>query len=274
MNAEKSTYGTRDFYGPLELSGLSDPASGRDMLVHPDDPSKLVRASHEDAYYDKNEMTELVNDTNTLLKSLGEHGVTHVNPTYLDQSPNDSTPRLMIVVDKIDSAQPYSKLLEVMPQEQIDKADDTLVSMLAYTRDVAENGGIIDPEIMHMSQFVYDTENQKFILVDVEPIGAHKIDISEESVELIQEDDVEYRLPTQLSRTVAQLCIDVLELSRHTESPLSSIRAAANAIGALPGSSIATDEAKMSLLRMLDTGEVTPDILNMSMGESLLNEDE
>lgn len=274
MNAEKSPYGVRDFYGPLELAGLTDPASGRDILFHPDDPNKLVRTSHEDAFYNKNGMTELVNNTSNLLKGLGEHGVNHVNPTYIDQSPDDDTPRLMTIVDKIDSAQPYSEFFEVMSQEQVVEANDTLVNMLSYAQSVAENGGIIDPEIMQMSQFVYDSESQKFILVDVEPIGALEIDISEESVEISEDEGVEYRIPSPLSRTVAQLCIDVIELSRRAESPLSSLRAAANAIDALPGVSGATDDAKISLLQMLDTGEVTPDILNMSMGESLLNEDE
>lgn len=274
MNVEKTSYGIRDFYGPLEHAGLTDIANERDILVHPDDPSKLIRTSHEDAFFSKNDMTILVNNTNILLDKLGEYGINHVNPTYLDQSPDDDTPRLMTVVDKINSAQPYGEVIKGMSQELVDKADGALANMLSYAQNVAENGGIIDPEIMQMSQFVYDSEGQKLVLVDVEPIGAHEIDISEESIEVYEEEGVEYRIPSPLSRTVAQLCIDAIELSRHAESPPSGLRVAANVIDALPGSSEVTDEAKISLLRMLDTGEVTPDVLNMSMGESLLNTDE
>jgi len=221
------------------------------MLTHPDDASKLVRTVGEGTFYNKVEMDTRVYETQQVLEGLKEYGISHVEPTYIDQVTSSGKPYLLMVVEKLSNVDSYQDLLKsgALNVDQANEADKTIEYMLRYTAHVIKDGGYIDPEMMRLSQFVYDSsrpEGKKTVLVDVEPIGADPVDITEDSVG-------ENGLLTYLSRTVLTLCIDAINLATGSGNKnIGSLSKAAKVVEALPGDSVATNNFKATLLRALD----------------------
>lgn len=111
MDVEKPIYEKRTFYGPLEIAPDLPQNGWRSIMKHPDDPSKLIRVSGEGTYWDQNEMDESVYATQQALRGLGEHGIHHVNPSYIDATDKDSRPHLLAVVTRLNHVQSYESLL-------------------------------------------------------------------------------------------------------------------------------------------------------------------
>ncbi|MBC7868687.1 hypothetical protein H7X69_00715 [Candidatus Saccharibacteria bacterium] len=271
MNAERSVFVERDFYGPLELASANENRSDRYIMLHPNDPTKLVRAGGGGTYLDKEEMNERVGDTLQVLKGLSEHGVAHVKPSYIDETSESGQPYLITVVDKLDNIRPYDEIIASpeLNAEQIEEADLAISHMLSYAAQTIREGGYIDPEMMHLDQFVYDVsrpEGERMVLVDVEAIGAFKVDSTADSMK--------NGFPTALVRTVAELCVDIINLANRSEHLPASLPAAVTIIEALPGESPETNEAKMALLYALDTNEISPEIANLANGVMMDDKDD
>lgn len=271
MNTDRPTYENRTFYGPLNLAAGAPQSGDRYIMTHPDNPSRLVRASGEGVYYDQKEMHTRVYHTQQVLKGLSEHGINHVNPTYIDETSDSHKPRLIVVVDKLDNFQPYTELLtnDTLTDEQIHEADQAISNMLSYIEQAINESGYHDQEMMRLDQFVYDSskpEGKKMILVDVEPTGGGKIDVNRDSME--------YGYPSPLLNTVIRLCVDAIELSNKVGYPIASLQRAAQIIMQLPGESPATNSAKAELLHALDTREISETTMNELVNGRLWDEED
>lgn len=271
MNLERSVFIDRDFYGPLELASVNGERGDRYVMLHPTDPTKLVRASGKGTYLNKEEMYKRVSDTQQVLGGLGEHGVTHVNPLYIDDTREDGEPYHLAVVDRLNNVRPYDEIIASfeLSIDQIEEANLAIGHMLSYAMQTIHKGGYIDPEMMHLSQFVYDSlrpRGEKMVLVDVEAIGASKVDSTGDSIE--------NGLPTALLRTVAELCVDIINLAKKSERQPTSLQSAIAVIKALPGESSETNDAKEVLLEALATNDINPEITNLANGEMIDSEDD
>lgn len=266
MNAEHPAYEKRTFYGPLELDPDTPQERDRYMMTHSEDPNKLVRASGEGAYTDRDEMDMQVFITQKVLDGLKRHDINHVNPAYINETSEGGEPYLIMVVDKLQNMQPYSELLksEEMNVDQVSEADLALRHMIEFTIEAMKENGYIDREMMRLEQFAYDPSQEhgkRMILVDTEPLGGLKIDMSRDSME--------YGYSSMLASTVSRLCIDAIELSNKARHSVESLRIAAKAVEALPGNSEETIRAKAVLINALDTRRVDQLVDNLASGESL-----
>jgi hypothetical protein len=262
MNAEPPVYEKREFYGPLKLSEDTPNNLYRYMLEHPDDSSKLVRTT-DGLYCNQEDMGEHVRITQQVLQGLKDHGINHVNPSYIDESSEQGKPYLLIVVDKLKDFEPYSKLIDRgdLTSEQAHEADLALNHMFSFLEQAMSENGYIDTEMMHLEQFVYDPsqlKGQKIVLVDVEPIGGEKVDM--------KEDSMEHGYPSSLAITVAKLAADAINLARKTGYHVESLQKAAEIIDLLPGESELTNQMKADLLRALDSRELTPEVMYFANG--------
>jgi hypothetical protein len=271
MNIEHPAYEQRTFYGPLNLAANIPQHGDRYIMIHPDDPSKLVRASGEGVYYNQQEMHTLVYCTQQVLKGLSEHGITHVNPSYIDETGENRQPRLVTIVDKLDSFLPYTDLFskETLTGDEVYEADHAIGGMLSYIEQAMEEEGYYDQEMMRLDQFVYDAsrpKDKKMILVDVEPTGSGKIDMNRDSMK--------YGYPSPLFTTVIRLCVDAIELSRKAGYSIPSLAQAARVVMQLPGELPETDRAKVELLHALDTCEISGDTMNNLVNGGLWDDEE
>lgn len=271
MNIERPVYEQRTFIGPLNLAADAPRNGDRYIMDHPDDRSKLVRASGEGVYYNQQEMHTLVYRTQQVLKGLSEHGIAHVNPLYIDDTRESDQPRLITVVDKLDSFTPYTDLLtrDTLTTEHVYEADHAISAMLSYIEQAMDESGYYDQEMMRLDQFVYDAsqpKDKKMILVDIEPTGSGKIDMDRDSMA--------YGYPSPLFTTVIRLCVDAIELSRKADHPIPSLAQAAQIIMQLPGESPATNAAKAALLHALDTCEINEETMSSLVNGGLWDDEE
>ena len=271
MNAERFVYAERNFYGPLELASANEERRDRYIMLHPDDTTKLVRASNKGTYLDKKEMNERVSNTQQVIDGLSEHGVSHVNPSYIDGTSEGGEPYLITVVDKLEYARPYDEIIAhpELSGEQIKEADLAICHLLSYAAQIIHDGGYIDPEMMRLSQFAYVASSpagERMILVDVEAFGAFEVDPNK--------DCMENGFPTALVRTVAELCIDAINLAKKSEHQLASLQAAIAITKTLPGKSPETNEVKMALLWALENNEISSEIVNLASGGIMGNEND
>lgn len=266
MSAERPAYKKRTFYGPLELSPDAPQNGDRYIMTHPEDPKKLVRASGEGTYEDLDDMNMRVFITQKVLDGLSRHGINHVNPTYINETSKSGEPYLITVVDKLQNIQPYSELLKSqnMSDTQVREADLVLEHMIEFAIEAMQENGYIDSEMMRLDQFAYDASQapgKKMVLVDIEPIGGIKVDMSRDSME--------HGYSSILASTVAGLCADAIELSNKSGHAIKSLRTAARAVETLPGNSEETVQAKTILLHALDSRRISQVVDNLASGEAL-----
>lgn len=271
VNSEHPTYEKRNFYGPLELAPDVPQHGDRYFMRHPDDATKLVRASGEGAYSNKDDMDEQVFAAQQVLNGLREHGVNHVNPSYIEQMSENGEPYLITVVDKLEDIVSYEELIDGggFDESKIYEADTALCHMIDYTLSVIQENGYYSSEMMRLNQFAYDesqVEGKRFILVDIEPINSHKIDTTEDSME--------YGYPSMLTGMVARFCADSIELSNIAGRSLSCLEEAARVVEALPGDSPATNRVKEVLLTALDTLTVSPEMQREIVDGGLYDEED
>lgn len=270
------TYGKREFYGPLQLDPDIRQPDDRNFMIHPDDPTKLVRFN-KGFVAGREQLHDEVAGTQRVLEGLSRYGIPHVNPVYMSEEtayrwePAD----LIIVVDRLDNVRPYSEILggENIPLEVVQEVDQLLCRLLGYVGEVLQQGGYIDTEMIRLDQFAYDASRpvgQKMILVDVEPIGSGPVDPAKESIrEGISEDVYPAGYPTKGAQTTARMIVDIIELARATDYPLESSQVAAHVAQMLPGDSLQTNEAKAVLLHALDTNEVSQAVFNLAISEKM-----
>lgn len=260
MSTEHPEYKNRTFYGPLELSKDVPQNGDRYISLHPDDPTKLVRASVEGEYYDHDEMNRLVYATQKVLEGLSEHGVNHVNPIYIDQTRESGKAYLITIVDKLQNVKSYIDLTESgsFTDEQLAEIDHTLCGMLDFTLQAVREEGYISGEMMRLNQFVYDESQppgKKMVLVDVEPADGHKIDLGRDSMK--------YGYSSQLTSAVAKLVVDTIVNTNRAGWMFASLEKAAAAVQVLPGDSADTIKAKTHLLQALDSKTISNDVLRL-----------
>jgi hypothetical protein len=260
MSVEYPEYGDRAFYGPLELSTEYPQNGDRYIALHPDDPTKLIRASSQGEYYDHNEMNSIVYATQQVLNGLSQYGVNHVNPVYIDQTSEAGKPYLITVVDKLRNVKSYSDLIEdeVFSDEQLSEIDHALCGMLDFTLQSVYEEGYISPEMMRLNQFVYDESQppgSKMVLVDIEPRDGCKVDVNRDSMK--------YGYLSPLADTVAKLVVDTIINTNRASWTFASVEKAAAAIEALPGDSEGTINAKTKLFQALDSKSISQEVLNL-----------
>lgn len=260
MSTERPEYENRTFYGPLELSKEVPQNGDRYISLHPDDPTKLVRASAEGEYYDSDEMNTLVYANQKVLEGLSEHGVNHVNPLYIDQTRESGKPCIITIVDKLQNVTSYIDLTksDAFTDEQLTEIDHVLCGMLDFTLQAMREEGYVSPEIMKLNQFVYDDSQpsgKKMVLVDVEPRDGEKIEASRDSMK--------YGYLSPLADAVAKLVIDTIVNTNRAGWTFASVEKAAEAVQALPGESADTIKAKAQLLQALDSKTISQDVLNL-----------
>ena len=258
MNAERPEYEKREFYGPLELAQDVPEIRYRHMLEHPDDPSKLIRTTDEGLYLDQRDMDEQVRMTQQVLHDLKNHGINHVNPSYIDETSEGGEPYLLIVVDKLKDFEPYSKLIGSgnLTPEEIHEADLALSHMFDFLGQAMDENGHIDIEMMRLGQFVYDPsqpEGQKMVLVDVEPVGGREIDMAEDSMMR--------GYPSALATATAKLAADTVNLASKTGASVDSLQKAAEIIERLPGDSEQTNHMKSILFAALDNRKLSKELI-------------
>lgn len=260
MNTERPEYENRTFYGPLELSKDMPQSGDRYIAVHPEDPTKLVRASSKGEYYDHEEMNTLVYANQKVLEGLSQHGVNHVNPVYIDETSISGEPYLVTIVDKLQNVTPYDDLVESgsLTDEQFTEFDDVLCGMLDHTLQAVREEGYICSEMMRLNQFVYDEsqpQGKRMVLVDVEPRNGYKIDIGR--------DTMKYGHLSPLADAVAQLAINTIVNTNRAGRTFASLEKATEAVKALPEYTADATNAKALLLQALVDRTVSTDVLNL-----------
>jgi hypothetical protein len=244
---------------------------GRFFAIHPDDPSKIIRYTSDRASdaYDKEEMDEKVANTQHVLDNLTRHNVPHVNPLFIDETNNQGQPSLMIVVNRLTNVRSYTEDIisaESVAPDVAREADLVLERLFDCVDSAVQQGGYLDREMMGLGQFIYDDSRpvgQKMVLIDVEPIGARKVDPLEESIR------EGYPEGTCALSTTARLSVNAIRLAQKTSYPVQSLEAAARVIEMLPGNSENTNAAKIALLDALDKKIVSMEVLNLAMGEAM-----
>jgi hypothetical protein len=261
MSAERPIYENREFYGPLELSKTAPEMRYRYMLEHPDDPTKLIRTTEEGEYADRGEMDHEVAKSIATLEGLEEHGITHTHPVYSAETGAKGRPYLVMTVDKIADATPYSTLIEnnILTDNQLHEADRALCGMLDYVHDVMSNGGPYDSEMMRLEKFVYTSDtNGSLVLTGIEPFASDVYDPDSDP----NEESIALDYPSGLAICVINLTIDTVTLSTKTDDSLESLQKAADAVTRLPGSSDATNKLKSDLLTAITTRTLTPELMH------------
>lgn len=265
------SYESRKFYGPLQLDPDMPQPQGRNFLIHPDDPSKLIRFNSAFAA-DESELNERVAGTQRVIADLSRYGIPHVNPIYINGGGGHEGPDLIIVVDRLDNAHSYDQIVSGnnLNSQIAGEVDLTLCRMLEHVGTVVQQGGFVDTEMMRLDQFAYDSSRptgQKMVLVDVEPLGAGEVEPLAESIQ-----EGEYYpggYPTDATQTTARLIVDMIELAQKIDYPFKSFQVAADIVGLLPGNSPQTNTAKELLLTALDNREVSQEIFNLAICEKI-----
>lgn len=273
MRSERTaaSYTPREFYGPLQLDPEMPQSRDRYFAIHPDDPSKIIRYTSDRAgnAYDKEEMDEKVANTQRVLDNLTRHNIPHVNPMFIDETNAQGQPSLMIVADRLTNVRSYTEDIisaESVAPDVAREADVVLERLFNCVNTATQEGGYLDREMMGLGQFVYDDSRpvgQKMVLIDVEPLGASKVDPFEESIR------EGYPEGTCALSTTARLSVNAIRLAQKTDYHVQSLRAAARVIEILPGNSENTNAAKMALLDALDKKTVSLEVLNLAMGEAM-----
>lgn len=251
---------------PLKLGGRRNK-----FFRHPAYPGKIIRHAREHnhpaeaAFHDRYQQRELA-----ALKD--DYGISHLSYELITKPVMGREPPLDVfaVVDYVADGVGFDEIMkganvEVADREEMaEEIDFVAARLLDYIRDKALNGGIINKELLGLTQFLYAPSRprgERFVLADVDPY-AHVLKKPEANVFYANEwaaiGELLRRLTVEL--LLAEQAVGRTFLARHELE---------RAVDVLPTAIFpAIDHLRQDILHSLEINDPTPVIeADMENGE-------